>query len=201
MTDIPFTQRMSSRYPVEVIRSDRRSKTVSARIVEGVIRVRIPSWMSSLDESRYVSKIVARVELQRRSEGIDLDGRARALAAKFDLPLPMSIRWSKKQQQRWGSCSIHSGHIRISDRLVDVPPWVLDHVIVHELAHLVVPNHSAAFDELVQRNPLAERATGYLMALNDRTAETPSALPTVDDLEGAVDADEQAQVSELPQAG
>ena len=135
MTDISSSNFMSSRYPIEVIRSDRRVKTVSARIVEGVIRVRIPSWMTLRDEAEYVSNIVDRIERQRRSYGIDLAGRARVLAEKFDLPLPTSIRWSKTQRQRWGSCSPHSGHIRISNRLVDVPPWVLDHVIVHELAH------------------------------------------------------------------
>ena len=181
MTDIAITKRMSSRYPIEVIRSDRRVKTVSARIVEGVIRVRIPSWMTSRDEAEFVSDIVDRIERQRRSHGIDLASRARVLAEKFDLPLPASIRWSKTQRQRWGSCSPHSGHIRISDRLVDTPPWVLDHVIVHELAHLVVPNHSPAFDALVQRNPLTERAIGYLMALNDR-ADPVTELSTITDL-------------------
>ncbi len=189
MTDIPSTKFMSSRYPVEVIRSDRRVKTVSARIVDGVIRVRIPSWMSSRDEAEFVTNIVKRVELKRRSDGIDLEARARALAAKFDLPLPKSIHWSKTQRQRWGSCSPHSGHIRISDRLVDVPPWVLDYVIVHELAHLVEPNHSPAFYELEQRNPLAERATGYLMALNDRTEPVAGLSPVSDtgvEVEGQV---------------
>ncbi len=159
---------MSSRYPVEVIRSERRVKTVSARIVDGVIRVRIPAWMSEADERRFVDRVVARIEQERRSHAIDLDARAAQLARKFDLPRPESIRWSKTQRQRWGSCSVHRGDIRISDRLVDVPPWVLDHVIVHELAHLEVPDHSPAFDALVSRNPLAERAIGYLMAVNDR---------------------------------
>ena len=194
MTDIPITKKMSSRYPVEVIRSDRRIKTVSARIVEGVIRVRIPSWMSPHDEKKFVTDIVARIEQQRRSDGIDLESRARVLADNFDLPLPASIRWSKTQRQRWGSCCTHSGHIRISDRLADVPPWVLDHVIVHELAHLVVPNHSPAFDALVQRNHLAERAIGYLMALNDRT-DPVADLPTI--------AEVPAQLGDqgLPEAG
>ena len=159
---------MSSRYPVEVIRSERRVKTVSARIVEGVIRVRIPAWMSEADEHKFVKDVVERIEQERRSHAIDLDARAAMLAERFGLPTPESIRWSKTQRQRWGSCSVHSGHIRISDRLVDVPPWVLDHVIVHELAHLEVADHSPAFEALVNANPLAERATGYLMAVSDR---------------------------------
>lgn len=159
---------MSSRYPVEVIRSERRVKTVSARIVDGVIRVRIPAWMSAAEEQKFVDDVVTRIEQERRSHAIDLDARAARLADEYGLPHPESIRWSKTQRQRWGSCSVHSGDIRISDRLVDVPPWVLDHVIIHELAHLEVADHSPAFDALVSRYPFAERATGYLMAVNDR---------------------------------
>ena len=71
---------------------------------------------------------------------------------------------------------------------------MLDHVIVHELAHLVVPNHSPAFDALVQRNPLTERAIGYLMALNDR-ADPVAEFSTMADLPVQVDD------SGLPQAG
>ncbi|MEM7142919.1 MAG: M48 family metallopeptidase [Actinomycetota bacterium] len=159
---------MSSRYPVEVIRSERRVKTVSARIVDGVIRVRIPSWMSAADEARFVDDVVTKIEQERRSHAVDLEARAARLADEYDLPRPESIRWSKTQSQRWGSCSVHSGDVRISNRLVDVPPWVLDYVIIHELAHLVEANHSPAFHAIVDRYHLAERATGYLMAVSDR---------------------------------
>ncbi|MGI8913207.1 MAG: M48 metallopeptidase family protein, partial [Chloroflexota bacterium] len=55
--------------------------------------------------------------------------------------------------------------IRLSDRLAQVPDWVRDYVIVHELAHLLRADHSPAFWRLVQRYKLAERARGYLMAL------------------------------------
>ncbi len=161
-------RRMSTRYPVEVIRSDKRNKTVSARIVDGVIRVRIPAWMTTTDEEQFVNDVVERIERERQSSAIDLEARARTLADRFELPLPASVNWSKVQRQRWGSCTTGSGDIRISDRLVAVPPWVLDHVIIHELAHLMVPHHGPEFDSLVNRNPLAERATGYLMAVNDR---------------------------------
>lgn len=159
---------MSSRYPVEVIRSERRVKTVSARIIDGVIRVRIPAWMSKADEEKFVNDVVQKIEQERRSHAVDLEARARRLADEYELPYPDSIKWSKTQQQRWGSCSVHSGNIRISNRLVDVPPWVLDHVIIHELVHLVVPDHSPAFHELLNRHPLSERALGYLMAVSDR---------------------------------
>jgi len=170
---------MSTRYPVEVIRSDRRRKTVSARIVDGVIRVRIPNWMTDDDERTYVDDVVRRIEQQRRSGSVDIEARARRLAAEYDLPQPQSVRWSTNQRQRWGSCTIETGQIRISDRLVDVPPWVLDHVIVHELVHLLVPDHSPAFDAILARNPMSERATGYLMALTDRVADHQNAATPV----------------------
>jgi len=161
-------RRMSTRYPVEVIRSDRRNKTVSARIVDGVIRVRIPAWMTAEDEARFVDDVVERIERERRSAAVDLLARARALADDYRLPHPTSVTWSKVQRQRWGSCSVDRGDIRISDRLVDVPPWVLDSVLIHELAHLVVPHHGPEFEAIVARYPLNERAAGYLMAISDR---------------------------------
>jgi len=167
------SRRMSSRYPVEVIRSSRRNKTVSARIVEGVIRVRIPAWMSAADEAKFVDDVVERIERERRSMVVDLETRCRKLADEYELPYPTSVSWSKTQRQRWGSCSVHSGDIRISDRLVDVPPWVLDSVLIHELAHLVIPHHGPEFEAIVNRYPLQERAAGYLMAVSDRLNQLP----------------------------
>ena len=61
----------------------------------------------------------------------------------------------------------------VNESLVDVPPWVLDSVIIHELAHLIVPQHGPEFDRIVQRYPLHERATGYLMAVSDRLNALP----------------------------
>jgi predicted metal-dependent hydrolase len=58
--------------------------------------------------------------------------------------------------------------------LAKEPPWVLDYVIVHELAHLHVSGHGQAFWELVNRYPLAERARGFLMA---RGVEDPDGMP------------------------
>jgi len=110
-------------FPVEVIRSSRRQKTVSARVVDGRIRVRIPAWMSVADEQCFVADVVERIEQKRRSTGVDLEKRARELAATLDLPMPASIRWATNQRHRWGSCSVGSGDIRISMRLLDVPPW------------------------------------------------------------------------------
>jgi predicted metal-dependent hydrolase len=150
--------------PVEVVRSARRHKTVQARVVAGRIRVAIPSWFSPDDEAQAVADLVGRIERRRRGVALDLEDRANRLARRHGLPVPRSVRWSARQQARWGSCSVHTGDIRISDRLVGAPAWVVDYVLVHELAHLVEANHSPAFHALVGRFPLAERAKGYLIA-------------------------------------
>ncbi len=69
------------------------------------------------------------------------------------------------QHQRFGSCTPALGTIRLSDRLRKYPEWVLDYVIVHELAHLIHPNHSADFWAAVNAYPLTERARGFLIAV------------------------------------
>jgi predicted metal-dependent hydrolase len=66
---------------------------------------------------------------------------------------------------QWASCTPENGTIRVSDRLRTVPTWVLDYVLVHELAHLLIPGHDAAFWSLVARYPRSERARGYLDGL------------------------------------
>jgi predicted metal-dependent hydrolase len=153
-----------SAMPVAVVRSAKRRKTVSARMVDGVLQVRIPSWMSATEEAEHVSEMIGRFERKARSDAVDLEARARQLARRYDLPLPTSVRWVDNQTSRWGSCTPVDGTIRISSRLAPWPRWVLDYVLVHELAHLAVPSHGPAFHELVSRYPLVERATGFLIA-------------------------------------
>lgn len=152
--------------PVQIIRSSRRKKTVQARVTNGTIVVRVPDGLSASEESRLVDSIVKKVSRKMTSDGVDLALRARRLARRFDLPEPASIAWSDRQNTRWGSCTASQGSIRISNRLSTVPDFVLDFVIVHELAHLRVAGHGPDFQALVTRYPLAERATGYLMALS-----------------------------------
>jgi len=150
--------------PVEVVRSHRRRKTVQAIVEDGVIRVHVPARMSRADEAVYVAELVERLERRYRSEHIDVADRSMVLAKRFGLPRPKKVRWSDTQRKRWGSCTPETGEIRISTRLSDFPSWVLDYVLVHELAHLEVPDHSAAFHDLVDRYPMAERARGFLIA-------------------------------------
>lgn len=157
--------------PVEIVRSPRRRRTISASVVAGTIRVRVPAAMPPAEEQRAVEELVAKLRRKLHSGHVDLPRRARELAGRFGLPEPESIEWSPRQTSRWGSCSPTRGRIRISDRLAAVPAFVLDYVVVHELAHLAVAGHGPDFRAIVDRYPRAERARGYLMALNQSGLE------------------------------
>ncbi len=149
---------------VEVVRSARRVKTVQARRVGDVLRVRIPDWLSEEEEAQAVERLRRRFDRADRSAAVDLAARAHDLAARHGLPAPADIRWVANQQHRWGSCTPATAEVRISDRIAGFPAWVVDYVVVHELAHLVEPGHGPEFWALVARYPLAERARGYLLA-------------------------------------
>ncbi|MDA8285976.1 MAG: M48 family metallopeptidase [Actinomycetota bacterium] len=149
---------------VEVVRSPRRRKTVQAREVNGVLRVSIPATMTTADEERWVQEMVRRMARRAGTGAADLEQRAEELSRRYELPRPTSIRWADNQEWRWGSCTPVSGTVRISCRLAREPGWVLDYVIVHELAHLEVARHDRRFWEIVNRYPLTERARGFLIA-------------------------------------
>ena len=149
---------------VEVVRSRKRRKTIAGQMVGDVLRVTVPAWMSSAEEATATAQMVRRFERRRSGAAVDLEARAELLARRHDLPKPASIRWSERMQSRWGSCTPADGSVRISVRLAAFPTWVLDYVLVHELAHLAVPDHSPRFWALVDRYPLSERARGYLIA-------------------------------------
>jgi predicted metal-dependent hydrolase len=148
----------------EVIRSTRRKKTIEARVVGGTLRVLLPDSLTREEEEHWVSEMRRRIERKTKSTHIDLPSRARSLANKYHLPEPGTITFSARQRERWGSCSPRTGAIRISSQLVEFPAWVLDYVIVHELAHLLEPNHTTLFWDIVNRYELAERARGFLIA-------------------------------------
>jgi Protein of unknown function DUF45 len=138
---------------VEVRVSARRRKTSEARWVGGRIVVSVPAHLSGEAREKTVAwlvdRLVAKHPLRSAVGDDELMTRAIALSERYRIGArPTSVRWVTNQSARWGSCSYHSGEIRLSHRLRAVPEWVLDAVLVHELAHLVHPNHSAAFHQL-----------------------------------------------------
>lgn len=154
-------------FSVNVIRSARRKRTVGAQLNAGVLTVTVPSWMSGAETEMWVAKMSASFQRKMSADRIDLTVRATTLARRYELPRPRDIRWADDMVSRWGSCTTTTGHIRVSNRLAAFPDWVIDYVIVHELAHLEVSGHGADFWHLAHRYPKAERAIGYLIAKAD----------------------------------
>lgn len=152
--------------PVEVRTSARRRKTASAYWQDGRVVVILPERLPRAERVELVDGLVRRVLAQRpavTASDHDLEVRAAELAdAYLDGVRPRSIRWVPNQRRRWGSCTSRSREIRISDRLRVVPEWVLDAVIVHELAHLVEPAHNARFRRLTARFERMEEADVFL---------------------------------------
>jgi predicted metal-dependent hydrolase len=160
--------------PVEIRTSARRRKTATAFWENGAIVVVVPARLRGKEREQMVEWLVQRVVAKRPKATRSDDAllvRAGELSKRYLGGVePTSIRWVTNQSKRWGSCSAESGEIRLSHRLQAVPGWVLDTVIVHELAHLVVPNHSDAFHQLANRHPRqADAATfleGYSLGLD-----------------------------------
>jgi predicted metal-dependent hydrolase len=153
--------------PVDVVRSKRRKRTAQAYVKEGRLRVMVPLGLGHDEEERLVEGLVSRISRKILSTEVDLVQRARDLARYYRLSEPTSIEWSARQTTRWGSCTPAEGSIRISIGLASMPGWVLDSVLILELAHLDEPNHGPRFKTLVDRYELSERAKGYLMAMGE----------------------------------
>ncbi len=192
------------RNQIEVRRSARRRRTVSAYREGERIVVLIPARFSRLEEQRWVKDMVERVTARERRErdrgprrsDAALARRCRELSAQYlgGTVAPVSVRWVDTMRTRWASCTPADRTIRVSSRLRDVPSWVLDYVLVHELAHLRVVGHGREFWALVGlelRPRRLREAAALWWAVTERHGITgrdgvwahPDLLPDADDLD------------------
>lgn len=129
--------------------------------------VRLPAGLASAEEERLIAHLLRRVTGGQRADELGgdaaLERRAHLLADRYlDGVRPTSVRWSGRMARRFGSCTTADRSIRISRDVAGMPRYVRDYVLVHELAHLLVADHSVAFHALLSRYPDSERARGYL---------------------------------------
>ncbi|WP_235737707.1 M48 metallopeptidase family protein [Nocardioides alcanivorans] len=164
---------------VEVRRSSRRRRTVSAYREGDTVVVLIPATMSKKAEQEWVATMVQRLERRERKRKPPdeaLLARALDLSDRYlgGLADPESVRWVDNQNARWGSCTPGDKTIRISSRLKGMPLWVLDYVVLHEITHLLEPSHDEKFWAWVNAYPKAERAKGYLEGWSAAREEEPT---------------------------
>lgn len=154
---------------VRIIRSPKRKKTVSAKLCGDELLIHLPSGLSESEESRWVEKMSRRMDKRMQKREPDSDAlvkRASELNLRyFSGKLKInSIKYVTNQNSVFGSCTPIRGTIRISHHVAKMPQWVKDYLIIHEIAHLVHPDHSRSFWDVVNKYQYTERARGYLIA-------------------------------------
>lgn len=168
--------------PVEVRRSARRTRTVAAFWEDGTAVVAIPARFTAAQEREWVHRMLAKLHKQgerraaagRRRPATDeaLAAHAARLSTEYlgGRSAPTSVRWVTNQNSRWGSATPAEGTIRLSDKLRPMPQWVIDYVLLHELAHLLVASHNAAFWKLLEAYPETQRAKAFLEGVSFATS-------------------------------
>ncbi|MCR6492130.1 DUF45 domain-containing protein [Cellulomonas sp. P24] len=184
--------------PVEVRRSRRRLRTVTAYREGDHTVVAIPARFTRAQEREWVQRMLRRLgdqERRRRPSDEQLSQRATELSARYlgGRAVPTSVAWSGNQGRRWGSCTPTDGSIRISDRVQGMPRWVLDYVLLHELTHLLHAGHGPDFWALVRAYPRTERARGFL----DGVTFAQEALQRAADEQGESSEVEEEDVDDL----
>jgi hypothetical protein len=136
----------------------------------GVLELLVPATMPHSEREHWAEVMSRRLEKQaerRRPSDDRLAERARLMNHRH---FEGKLRWNSidftDMDRLWGSCTFTDGAIRIAKRAAAQPDWVLDYLVVHELAHLLQSDHGPEFHALENRYPLAERAKGYLLALD-----------------------------------
>ncbi|MCU1519420.1 MAG: metal-dependent hydrolase [Pseudarthrobacter sp.] len=168
--------------PVEVRRSARRTRTVAAFWENGTAVVAIPARFTAAQESEWVHRMLEKLHRQgqRRAQNprqrpatdAALAAHAADLSARYfgGRAVPASVRWVSNQNSRWGSATPSEGTIRLSDKLRPMPQWVIDYVLLHELAHLLVAGHNGAFWKLLEAYPDTGRAKAFLEGVSFATS-------------------------------
>ena len=163
---IPGTE-LTGGAEIRVIRSSRRKKSIGAYREQGAIVISVPARLPNSKVSAVIPELVERIlvkEAKEKFTDAQLHEKALQLLDKY-LPeftiTPASVTW-RAMNERWGSCTTVDRTIRISDRLNGAPEYVVDYLLVHELIHLMIPDHGPGFEALLARFKASERASAYL---------------------------------------
>jgi len=186
---------------VDVRRSSRRRRTVSAYRDGDRTVVLLPARMSRAEERHWVAVMLDRLaarERRRRPSDAELQSRANTLSDRYlgGRAAPVSVRWVSNQNGRWGSCSVDDRSIRLSDRLRAMPGYVVDYVLLHELAHLLVPGHGPVFWAELSAYPHTQRARGYLDGWSAASHDASDAGPDATPLAGVGGADDDPEAGD-----
>lgn len=157
---------------IKITRSVKRRKTIGAQLINNIMYVyapyNIPDEKLNKIIASFKEKFIRGMLKKKLNNEKPLKEIAEMLNKKYlknrlDIS-SISIEYVTGQNHKFGCCNYQNKSIRISHRIAQMPGWVRDYVIIHELAHLVVPNHSKSFWDILSEYKLSERAKGYLIA-------------------------------------
>jgi predicted metal-dependent hydrolase len=146
----------------------KRVKNINARLHGRTLSVSAPHRVPSGELEETIVQLARRLVRRSRAEALNADGRAEAIARKTaerfpEPPQVTEVRFVTNQTSQWGSYSRQTGIVRLNAALRQMPPWVLEAVVAHELAHTVHLNHSPEFWKLVRSVcPNTDRARAFL---------------------------------------
>jgi predicted metal-dependent hydrolase len=191
-TALPFEPVPEASPPVAFVRHPAAKRYVIRVRQDGSVRVTIPRWGSKRQATAFYQSQQVWVADQQVRAARERAGRrpppapqlVLVLRRRAERELPLRLRELadglgvrvrkvsiRNQRSRWGSCS-RAGHICLNWRLVDMPPWVRDYVLIHELMHLKRMDHSPAFWKLVAAaSPDWQRARRWLRAYSGTVSE------------------------------
>ncbi|MEI7646202.1 MAG: M48 family metallopeptidase [Chloroflexales bacterium] len=151
------------------LRVDRKAvKNVNARMGEGGMQVSIPLHLEQAEALRIIGELARRLLRRQRAHQINREDDpaelARRIAQRFPKPPEVrSVEFTTVTSSCWGSYSPRTQSVRLSAALRHMPPWILEAVLAHELAHAIHPNHSPAFWALLRSvYPDTDRARAFL---------------------------------------
>lgn len=161
--DIKVTRRRTSRLSLRITKNGEVHVSAPYGTAEATIRDFIEKhteWikraqMRTLEREQTRSNFYAQLPLatrvQRAESQTRLDGIVRPLIAHYSALMGVSPQflYYRATRSRWGSCHTGRRAVCFSLYLLLLPEWCIEHTVVHELAHLLVPNHGPRFHALM----------------------------------------------------
>lgn len=163
----------------------KRVKNINARLHGKTLSVSAPHRVTVRELDETILELARKLIRRSRADALNADGGAEEIARKVasrfpDPPEVAEVRFVTNQTSQWGSYSLQTGIVRLNAALRQMPPWVLEAVVAHELAHTFHLDHSPEFWELVRSVcPKTDRARAFLEGVSWLAAAWDD-LPTVE---------------------